>query len=133
MPQKKIVNEYAKIALFSDDLVFIEIMKRIFEKLKIELQYTVYKLFADASHVFKNQKFDLILVDNLIVGRSSYELIYYLRINQKISCPIFYFGVTDYQGDKRSLLIGANVFINKPFNPEDVTKTIQETLKNKIK
>lgn len=125
------MNEYTKIALFSDDFVFIEILKRIFEKLEIKVQFTVYKLFTDAEHVLKNQKFDLILVDNLIVGRSSYELIYFLRINQKISCPIFYFGVTDYQGDKRSLLIGANVFINKPFKPEDVTKNIQEILKNK--
>ncbi|PLX24408.1 MAG: hypothetical protein C0599_02250 [Salinivirgaceae bacterium] len=121
-------NKNSHIIIFSIDLVFVNIQKRILEEINTNLKITVLELFSEAQHLSEEDEIQLILVDDVINGTSSYELISYLRLNKKLTCPIFHFDTTEYQNERRSLLIGASKFFNKPFNPEAITKQIRNTM-----
>ena len=114
------------IVIFSINLVFIQIIERIMEKANINHTLLVLNSFSDIKKISKHDTISLILVDDLIIGTSSYELINNLRLVNKISCPIIYFGVSEHNGEKKSILSGANHFIIKPFKPDCVVPMIQD-------
>lgn len=117
------------IIIFSIDSVFVSILKRILEEIDNHSQIAVFDSFSEARNLPEKKSLDLILVDDLIIGTSSYELISFLRLNKKITCPVFYFGFMEYEGERKALLIGANQFLKKPFKPDEVASTINTTLK----
>ena len=92
------------IVVFSINLVFIQIIERIMEKANINHTLLVLNSFSDIKKISKHDTISLILVDDLIIGTSSYELINNLRLVNKISCPIIYFGVSEHNGEKKSIL-----------------------------
>lgn len=118
-------NKYT-VVLFSIDVVFNQIIQRMIEKTNSTL--IIYTSFSDAGKISEQDKVDLIVVNDEIIGTSSYELISVLRLKRKISCPFIYCGVSEYEGERKALMTGANYFINKPFNPDSVVKTFQELL-----
>ncbi len=124
------MNKNYDIIIFSVDIVFINILKRIIEKTGSQVQIEFYQSFSEAQAIPEELAIKLILVDDLITGTSSYELISFLRLRKKIRCPIYYFDTAEYQSERKSLLIGASQFINKPFNPEEVEQKIKNTLYN---
>jgi len=120
-------NKYT-VVLFSIDVVFNQIIKRMIEKTKTNSMLIIYTSFSDAGKISEQDKVDLIVVNDEIIGTSSYELISVLRLKRKISCPFIYCGVSEYEGERKALMTGANYFINKPFNPDSVVKTFQDLL-----
>ena len=125
------MREHFNIIIFSVDLVFVNILKQILGEIDKKFQISVYQLFSEAQNFPENKSVDLILVDDLIIGTPSYELISFLRLNRKILCPLIYFGINEHNGERKALLSGANYFINKPFNPDNVLRVIQDGLENK--
>lgn len=121
-------NKKYTIVLFSIDMVFNQIIKRIIEKTETDTRLIIYTAFSDARKISEQDKVDLLIVNDEIIGASSYELISVLRLKRKISCPFIYCGVSEYEGDRKALMTGANYFIKKPFNPDYVVKTFQELL-----
>ncbi len=126
MPNFNSIN----IVVFSVDLVFTEIIKRILEKKHQQFcSCKVLTSFSDAkTFPFKNHNINLIIVDNWIIGRSSYELITYLRTDKRITIPIAYFGVTEYNGEKKAHLSGADLFFSKPFKPDHIEAKLHDFL-----
>ena len=110
------------------DLVFVEIIKRILDQSNKKHKITVYSLFSEAKTINKNDDISLIIIDDPIVGASSFELISFLRLKQKIVCPFIYFGVEEYDGERNAILSGANYFFNKPYNHDEVGKVIEKSL-----
>ncbi|MPL92723.1 hypothetical protein SDC9_38836 [bioreactor metagenome] len=117
-------NKYT-VVLFSIDLVFNEIIRRILDKTGTDAELINYTSFSDAGKISEQDKVDLIIVNDEIIGTSSYELISVLRLKRQISCPFIYFGVSEYDGERKALMTGANFFIRKPFTPESVLDTFQ--------
>ncbi|SRR6056297_1738430 len=122
------MSEDFNIIIFSIDLVFVNILKRICEEIDKQLQVAVFQSFSEAGNFRENQSVNLILVDDLIIGTSSYELISFLRLHKKITCPVFYFDTSEYESERKALLIGANQFFNKPLNPKKIRQEIKNTL-----
>ncbi len=121
-------NKKYTVVLFSIDLVFNQIINRILEKPGTDVKLINYTSFSDAEHISEQDKIDLIIVNDEIIGTSSYELISVLRLKRQISCPFIFFGISEYEGERKALMTGANFFIRKPFNPDSVLKTFQELL-----
>ena len=113
------------IVIFSINLVFIQIIERIMEKAEVKHTLLVLTSFSDTKKISSHDTISLILVDDLVIGTSSLELIYNLRLGNKILCPIIYFGVSEHDGEKKSMSSGASHFIVKPFNPSIVLPIIQ--------
>lgn len=122
------MNKKLIIKIFSIDLVFIEITKRIIDRCHKNHRIDVYTLFSEAEKITANDYINLMIIDDQIIGASSYELMSFLRLKQKIVCPFMYFGVAEHNGERNAILSGANYFFNKPFNPEEVSRITNKTL-----
>lgn len=122
------MNKTFKITVYSMDIVFIEIIKRIIDKSNIKHKIIVRSLFSEAKAISVNDTLNLMIIDDPIVGASSLELISFLRLKQKIICPFIYFGIAEYEGERNATLSGANYFFNKPYNLEEVGKVIEKSL-----
>jgi len=125
------MNTPLTILIFTDDYAFTEIIKRIFENSNLNYHISAFNSYFDADKLSTKDKIHLILVDDLIIGTSSYELVAYIRQQKKIICPIIYFGTSEHNSEKKAIISGANLFINKPFDPTDVAKHIQNAITKK--
>jgi len=117
----------ANILVFSIDIVFTEIIKRIIENKVNDFTFSVLNSFSDTKNISISDPVNLILVDDNIIGTSSYELVSYLRLNMKLICPIMFFGVSEHDGKRKAIMTGANYFIIKPFKPDEVSRLIQDS------
>ncbi|MGE0090624.1 MAG: hypothetical protein AB7S50_14220 [Bacteroidales bacterium] len=117
------------VIFFTCDEVLTQILNRLLEKcIPNNLLFTVYDSFSDASSLNSSDCCKIILVDDSIIGTSSFELISYIRLNKKISSPIIYFGIDEHGNETKAISIGANYFISKPFNPDDVVNLLNYIL-----
>jgi len=121
------MNNAIKIAVFSVDIVFVELIKRIVENYGEHCHCEIFSSFSEVGTI-SGTNFDLIIVDDLIIGMSCYELISFLRLNLKIITPIIYFGVAEYDGVLKAHSSGANHFIVKPFKCSEVEAKFQNLL-----
>ena len=125
------MNTPLNIVLFTADYAFSEILKRILEQSHLHYHMSVVGSFADANKLSSKDKIHLILVDHLIIGTSSHELVEKKKKKKKVICPLIYFGTSEHNSEKKAIISGANLFINKPFDPSDVAKHIQKEKKKK--
>lgn len=109
-----------KIIIFTCDLVLTQILNRIIEKCLTDFSFEVYTSFSDAETISVADGNVLFLIDDLIIGTSSFELISYLRLIKKVSSPVVFFGVNEHGNENKAISIGASYFIKKPFTPETV-------------
>lgn len=116
------------IIVFSEDIVFTHIMRRIFENYAVQYNAVYLDSFSEAHRIPEKNPTKLVVVDDVIVGTSSFELISFLRLDRKLKCPIYYFDAADYQNERKSLLIGASRFIRKPFKLEEAESIIKNIL-----
>jgi len=112
------------IIICTIDLVFVEIIKRILEDKPKYNKVMVLNAFSELSKIPLNNSVKLIIVDDPIIGTSSYELTSYLRLHLKIACPIVFCGTSEHDGKRKAIMSGANYFVNKPFIPKDLSNTI---------
>ncbi|MBN1989069.1 MAG: response regulator [Bacteroidales bacterium] len=124
------IHHSTKTVIFTLDIVLSEILNRLLKKSEPNSELLIYSSFSDANKVHNNDGITFIMVDDAIIGASSYELISYLRLNRKANCPIIYFGVNEHDSQKKAISIGANHFVNKPFKPEDIIELFQALLYN---
>jgi two-component system, OmpR family, response regulator VicR len=118
-----------EIILFTNDMVLTQILNRMLERCSCDHFFTVYDSFSDAVNMQDSGFRRIILVDDSIIGTSSFELISFLRLNKKISAPIIFFGVNEHSNEKKAFSIGANYFIGKPFNPDETLSLLKSITK----
>jgi len=122
-----------RIIIISEDNIFIALIKKIIEIniSNIELQY--FKSYSEIKDIPISYKPDLVIIDDVISGSASYELVTYLRLEKKVLSPIYYFSNSENEAELKALKRGVNLFQNKPFNPTDVIENIKLLLqKNKL-
>ncbi len=124
-------NKKYTAVLFSIDVIFNQVIKRIVEKTETNTQLIILDSFSDAGRISEQDGIDFIIVNDEIIGTSSHELISVLRLKRRISCPVLYFGVAEYDGERKALMTGANYFIRKPFNPDSVFEIFRELMQLK--
>ncbi len=103
--------------------------------LKIILQnedYEVAQAFSgtEASSYFDKNIPDLVLLDLMLPGMTGEELLHKIREEKQCNVPVLVLSAKNALKDKVTLLsIGADDYITKPFEPEEVIARIQAALR----
>lgn len=96
--------------------------------------YNVYKFYnsEDAINCIDTQKIDLAILDVMISGKSGFEICKYIR-EENMNFPVIMLTAKIEDKDKiTGLLIGADDYITKPFNPMELVARVKAALRRYI-
>ncbi|MDR7236009.1 response regulator transcription factor [Neobacillus drentensis] len=120
-----------------DSILVVEDEEKIARLLELELEYEGYHVTKvmdglEAFAAYKNGNWDLILLDVMLPGISGIELLRRIRLTNKTT-PVLLLTAKDSVEDKVSGLdYGANDYITKPFQIEEVLARIRAALRVKV-
>lgn len=119
-----------KVLIVEDNPVDQKTIKSCIEKAIAECEVMVLESAELALPVLKNEKIDLLILDNYLPGMKGLEM--YKEIakdNNILFLPtIFVTQYPDFSSRLESLGLGALEYIEKPFNPEIVGKKVNNLL-----
>lgn len=119
-----------------ETILVVEDEEKIARLLELELEFEGYKVTKvmdglEAFEAYKNSKWDLILLDVMLPGISGIELLRRIRLNDK-NIPVLLLTAKGSVEDKVSGLdYGANDYITKPFQIEEVLARVRAALRVK--
>lgn len=104
------------IYVISGDTVFISLIEKTFNMNQISQKTEISQSFIDLKEKKSITQPSLVILDDLVTGAASPEIITFLRFNRRLECPILLFceNVPDLM--EKALKRGANRCITKPFN-----------------
>ena len=119
------------IAIVSDDIFFPHLFLILLKRKIQELEIIVSKTLQEIDEISIMKSCDLVLLDGGMTRMSSIEVIQYIRTNQLIVAPIWFF--TEIETESyilKSKQLGASLIVDKPFDPHKVTDEIASLLLN---
>jgi len=117
-----------KILIVEDESDINGLLAKILEK----AEYQTVQAFSgtEAKLLLEKEIPDLILLDLMLPGISGEELLHDIRENKHYNVPVLVLSAKNSLGDKVSLLKdGADDYITKPFEPEEVIARVQSALR----
>ena len=117
-----------RILIAEDDTDISRLLSRILEA----QGYQTLQAFSgtEALSLIEHEEPDLLLLDLMLPGLSGEELLCKLREERRCSFPVLILSAKSALGDKVALLKnGADDYITKPFEPEEVIARIQAALR----
>jgi len=113
-----------KILLMEDDAVLSDILLDFLrETWKVDYAYNAEEVYA---HLEKSE-YDLFIFDINVVGQNGLELLEELRSFNNTTPAIFITAYRDTKYLKKAFAIGANDYIKKPFELEELSARIENT------
>ncbi|MFO1442713.1 response regulator transcription factor [Bacillus sp. Bva_UNVM-123] len=119
-----------------ESILVVEDEEKIARLLEIELTYEGYAVTKamdgfEAMKAFRARKWDLILLDVMLPGLSGIEILRRIRMNDS-NTPVILLTAKGSVEDKVSGLdLGANDYITKPFQIEELLARVRATLRVK--
>jgi len=112
-----------KILLLEDDVILSEAISEflIDEGFDVVLAYDGF----EAEEIVLNQKFDLLLLDVNVPNLDGFELLKSLRELKNLTPTIFITALNSLEDMKRGFNLGANDYIKKPFDLEELKLRIE--------
>ncbi|NDP21309.1 MAG: response regulator [Paludibacter sp.] len=113
------------IAIISDDILFWNLFIPLLDRKAPDLKINVCRNYQEINYVADQNNFSLIIIDGGIKNLSSIEIIQYIRSSKRILSPVWFF--PEIKSDAylhKSMLIGVNRIISKPFDPYVVVDEI---------
>lgn len=117
-----------KIMIVEDETDINRLLARILE----DAGYETIQAFSgtEALLLLERQEPDLILLDLMLPGLSGEELLGHIREKKHLSTPVLVLSAKSALNDKVALLKnGADDYITKPFEPEEVIARVQAALR----
>lgn len=117
----------------SRNILIVDDQPEIAELLKLYLEKEGYRIIEaydgmDAFKLISNEKIDLMLVDLMMPIIDGYQLI--KKVRETLQVPIIIISAKNEDHDKiLGLGLGADDFIQKPFNPLEVVARVQALLR----
>lgn len=113
-----------QIAIISENLIFSKLIDSYLKSKLPECLITRFSSFAAIKEKIRRSDFQMIVVDGLISGLASFEIINYLRLRKRVICPICLFSdaANDYFMIKAKK--GVHYHFRKPFDARMVTNEI---------
>jgi len=121
-----------KILLLEDDYILAESMKLLLESegMKVDLVHTPEEVYEKTY----NEKFDLYVFDiNLQTNESGIDILKNLKESGDNTPTIFITALTDLKTIEKAFKVGADDFIKKPFEIEEVLIRIKSKYSRAIK
>lgn len=125
-----------EIRLANESILVVEDEEKIARLLEIELEYEGYRVTKamdglDALALYRSQTWDLILLDVMLPGLSGIELLRRIRTHD-LHTPVLLLTAKSSVEDKVSGLdLGANDYITKPFQIEELLARVRAALRFK--
>jgi DNA-binding response OmpR family regulator len=119
-----------KILLLEDDIILHELIQEYleFEGWFISSAYSS----NDVYNLTYNDSFDLYLFDVNVLGDSGFEILKALRDSGDQTPSIFITALADIDSLKEGFSVGADDYIKKPFNPEELIVRIRSRYQKEI-
>ncbi|MEH7084212.1 response regulator transcription factor [Neobacillus drentensis] len=119
-----------------ETILVVEDEEKIARLLEIELEYEGYVVTKvmdglEAFEAYKNGKWDLILLDVMLPGISGIELLRRIRLNDQITPVLLLTAKSSVEDKVSGLDYGANDYITKPFQIEEVLARVRAALRVK--
>ena len=117
-----------KILIVEDDTDINNLLKKILRTAGYEIEQAFSG--TEAKFYFDNHWPDLLLLDLMLPGMSGEELLRQIRRERKCNIPVLILSAKNALKDKVELLgIGADDYITKPFEPEEIIARIQAVIR----
>ena len=119
-----------KILLVEDNLMNQKVV--MFNLKKLNCEITPVSNGKEAFENFKNNNYDLILMDIMLPEMNGYEITIEIRKFEKLNNvknPVAIIALTanTYENDKEKCLsVGMNEYLSKPFSAQQLIKTIEK-------
>ena len=119
-----------KILLVEDNLMNQKVV--MFNLKKLNCDITPVSNGKEALEIFKNNSFDLILMDIMLPEMNGYEITTEIRKFEKlreVKNPVTIIALTanTYENDKEKCIsVGMNEYLSKPFSAQQLIKTIEK-------
>lgn len=116
-------------------ILIIEDEKKIARLIQLELEYEGYETATahtgtEGLSLFQSQQFDLLILDVMLPGLSGLEVLRRIRSTNQLT-PVILLTARDSLPDKISGLdLGANDYMTKPFEIEELLARIRVWLRN---
>lgn len=117
-----------KLLIVEDDTDINNLLKKILK----DAGYEIEQAFSGTEAMFYFDKSvpDLLLLDLMLPGMSGEELLRQIRGERKCNIPVLVLSAKNALKDKVELLrIGADDYITKPFEPEEIVARVQAALR----
>ena len=106
---------------------------KVLRFIEIDLKLRGFKVITttsgeEALELVKSAKPDIMLLDIIMPGMDGFEVLKELRTFTKL--PVIAFSASPGNQDE-ALRLGANDFMHKPFDPDDMVRRIKALLKSK--
>jgi len=118
-----------RVLYIEDSITLVKIVKTFLEDNGYNV--TTVDNYKDAVKLIDENDYDVIVSDIILRGinKTGYDIVKYFRKNKSEETPVI---VTSTRGGRgvvvASKMSGANQFLQKPFNPEDLLKIIEEEI-----
>ena len=118
-----------KLAVISENIIFTKIMVSFLKRTIPECSIIHFSSFPQVKSTVNGDVYDGIIVDGIISGVASFEIIDYLRLQKNFICPIYFFSEVHANFFKsKAYETGVNYYYEKPFDPHKVTQDIVSSL-----
>lgn len=116
------------ILIVEDDTDINHLLKKILKTAGYEIEQAFSG--TEANFYFDKHMPDLLLLDLMLPGMSGEELLRQIREVRKCNIPVLVLSAKNALKDKVELLgIGADDYITKPFEPEEIIARVQAALR----
>ncbi len=116
-----------RVLQITEDFVFGSIIYRFLLNNFSSVDVLKCESLSQVRDIEISENFDIVLLDNTIMGAANHEIISLLRLDKKIVAPVFFFSNIDIDKEK-SFQNGANFFFKKPVVPDQLIKQIESSI-----
>ena len=123
-------EQKSKILLIEDDVAFGESLMDIMMLHNLDVVLT--KSAEEATEIIENSRFDLIISDIGLPGKSGYDMLSSVRENLKTyQIPFIFLSAYNYPEDQRKgMNLGADDYLTKPVDIADLIQAIDAKIKH---
>jgi len=127
------MNKSYKIIIICEDFVLSSLLKKLFTFWIEDASVQFYTSFSEVKSINPGEDVDCIVLDDIITGSASHEIVHILRQKKKIKCPVYYLSNAEYGEEKKALYQGVSYFFKKPFNLQELMRHIIGNTKDNLK
>ena len=130
-PQKNDIIESIRVMLVDDEVEFLDSMQKIFERRQI---YTITaESGPKALEVLQNELVDIIVLDVKMPGMDGLEVLQIVRKKYPGIQVILLSGHPSVESAMRGIKLGANEYLRKPPDIDELIKTIRNLYRQRLK
>lgn len=116
------------IYIISEDPVFFTLLEMMFLYYIDEVVIEQYHSFLSLKEAEGKIPPDLIVLDDIVAGAASMEIVSWFRTKRRLNSTICFFSEDVHDIEEKALHRGADYFFTKPFKPVEVVEKMVDMI-----